>query len=102
MDTNKQKKALPAAKEAATGAHKRPVWSRTINPVDCSIWPHDQAEEVRHTIAISRSYKDRKSGEWKRNFYFDYSDLADVKAVCEAAAEEILRMHNMADKPDED
>jgi hypothetical protein len=81
---------------------KRPLWSRTFNRVDCSVWGHEQNGEVRFTVSISRSYLEKKSNTWKRNFYFDAQDLVDVKMLCDLAEEYILKRQGMVPSVEED
>lgn len=87
--TKPEKTATASAEASTHEASKRPLWSQKLNRVDCSIWEHDQNGESRFTIAISRSYFDRKLNAFKRSFYFDRQDLKDVREVC-AKAEEYL------------
>jgi len=94
--------AVQAEHHQTQDASKRPIWSRTINRVDCSIWSHDQAAGKRYTVAISRSYLEKRSNQWKHSYYFDKSDLQDVRAVCDAAENELLELEGMTDKPGED
>ena len=83
-------------------AGKRPIWSRTLNRVDGSIWKHDQKGEARYTVAISRSYLEKKTNQWKRSFYFDKNDLQDVRSICNEAEDQILDLEGMTAAPGED
>ncbi len=89
MDVAGSEKPAEAATDAATSSHdangKRPIWSRNINRVNCAVWKHDQEEGTRYTVALYRSYLDRRNNEWKRVYYFDRQDLKDVRAVCNEA-----------------
>jgi hypothetical protein len=109
MDASTKDKQVPAQAEAPAApeqhetheASKRPVWSRSINRVDCSIWEHEQDGKARYTVAISRSYRDR-SNQWKRSYYFDKQDLDDVITVAREASNEMLNLQNLAQVVGED
>jgi len=88
--------AAPAEKAEAPQTHeasgKRPLWSRQLNRVQCSIWKHDQNGRTRYTTLIYRTYLDRRNNEWKRVYYFDKNDLKDVRSVTSEAEDQILRL----------
>lgn len=94
------------APHGANGTHdasgKKPVWFRQMNRVHSSIWKNDQNGEVRYTIAVFRSYLDRRNNETKRVFYFDQQDLKDVRAVCAEAEAQILSLKGMTTEAGED
>src|SRR5947209_3417349 len=48
-----------------------PIWKTQSNRVQGAIWKHSQKGETRYTTAISRSYFDKKAGEWKNVFFYD-------------------------------
>jgi hypothetical protein len=86
----------PKGAKATHGASKLPIWSLTINRVDASIWKYDHEDGATYSIAISRSYFDKKSNEVKRNHYFDLSDLADVRTISATAEEYIHKLRDAA------
>lgn len=86
-----------SAGHSTQAASKRPIWSRTLNRVDCSIWKHDQDNGPRYTISISRSYFHQRSNQWKRDSYFDRRDLVDVIAVCNEAEAHIQSLQSMTE-----
>lgn len=74
---------------------KKPLWSRSINRVDASVWPHEQNGETRYTIALSRSYFDKKSNQWKRNYYFDRQDLMDLRTLIDEADARVMELEGL-------
>jgi hypothetical protein len=95
------RKAEDSAGEAETSpaqdaGGKRPLWSRQLNRVDCSLWKSGQNGAARYTVAITRSYLDKRSNAWKRVHYFDRQDLTDVRAVCDEAEKHIQGLESSA------
>lgn len=81
---------------------KRPIWSRSINRVEGSMWKHGQNGDTRYTVSVSRHYLNRRTNEWKRDHYFDRRDLADVVTVCREAEDRILQLEGMTQAAGED
>jgi hypothetical protein len=69
------------ADQAQDAPTHNPIWTALSGRVQGAIWKHPQKGKSRYTIAISRSYRDQKNGEWKSVHFFDRQDLADVKRV---------------------
>lgn len=93
----------PSPASPTQDASKRPVWTRQINRVDCSIWRHrDQDGQSRYTVAISKSYFHKATQRMKRDYYFDRRDLSDVVMLCHDAEEQILRIDGLIQTTGED
>jgi hypothetical protein len=83
----------PESQEAEQDARasNSPIWDTRSGRVQGAIWKHDQkGGKVRYTIAIFRSYRDKKTEEWKNVHYFDRDDLPDVEKV-KVSADTYLR-----------
>jgi hypothetical protein len=91
--------AQPIPAQDAGG--KRPIWSRQINRIDCSMWVQGLNGEQRYSIAITRSYLDKRAKSWKRVHYFDRQDLSDVRAVCAEAERHIFDLEGTLPEPGE-
>ena len=84
----------------ALDAPKRPVWSRKLGRVDCSVWRHQQPGGARYTISITRSYLSKRDGQWKRDSYFDVRDQGDVRILSREAEHIVLGLMGDAGEDD--
>src|SRR5947209_6176234 len=89
--------AEPRAKESSG-----PTWKRQHGRVQAAVWSHDQNGKTRHTVAITRSYRDAKAGQWRNVHYFDRQDLKDVHAICDEAEQYLLELEGMTQVVGED
>src|SRR5689334_4694196 len=73
--------------ETDTQPHAKagPIWTTESGRVRSAMFRHEQKGKVRFTVAVSRSYLSKKTGDWVDTHFFDRNDLADVKAVVDRA-----------------
>jgi hypothetical protein len=90
--TPQETASVPPEAPPAQKQGKPPMWTRTINRVEASVWMHEQPAGPRYVTSISRSYKHNTTGEWKRDHFYDTRDLADVMLAVREASEYIRNM----------
>lgn len=97
------KKSEESAANTARQANESsgPIWKTQHNRVQGAMWKHGQNGAARFTVSVSRSYRN-ESGKWLNVHYFDRQDLKDVRAVCDEAEQEMLRLEGMTVVPGED
>ncbi len=73
--------------ETDTQSHEKagPIWTTESGRVRGAMFRHEQKGKVRYTVAVSRSYKSKKTDEWVDTHFFDRNDLDDVRKVAEQA-----------------
>jgi hypothetical protein len=79
-----------------------PVWKDKFGRVQSAMWNHLQEDgKTRQTISISRSYQDENK-KWHNVHYFDSNDIKDIRAACDQAEEQILKLNTMTQEVGED
>ncbi len=89
-----------------TSQSRKPTRTIRAGSVHGAIWETTELDEygrtvVRHSIRITRRYKDQDSGGWKSSDYYSFpSDLADLALVAQEAYKHV-RLHEDRDQPAE-
>ena len=55
-------------------------------PVKATVWTNERESGTYHTVEVSRSYKDRETGEWRDTAKFNAGHLTRLKAVIDRSA----------------
>jgi hypothetical protein len=63
----------------------RPVHDIRLGAIKASIWENTYGDSTRHSVTISRIYKDKESGAWKNAESFGRDDLLLLRKVADQA-----------------
>ena len=70
---------------------QQPIKEFKAGSVKAAIWKNEHEEGgrtvVRHSVRISRSYRDRQTGDWKETEYYFANDLPRLALVAQQAFE---------------
>lgn len=66
---------------------KKPVFSQRVGGIQISVWGNETEKGIMHSITMSKSYKDGKTGEWKTTSNFKPNDVALLKIGLDKAME---------------
>jgi hypothetical protein len=68
----------------------KPTCRLTIGNIECAVWQSEKYDSKQYTF--QRSYKDKKSGEWKNSTYFNPTDLANIMILCQKIVNEKVKV----------
>jgi len=70
---------------------KQPIKEYKAGSVKAAVWKEEREESgrtvVRHSVRISKSYRDRQTGDWKETEYYFANDLPRLALVAQQAFE---------------
>ena len=59
------------------------------------MWKNVHNGQVEHSVAIFRSYHDRKTGQMKRHYYYGEQDLKDVVQIANEGRDELHELQGL-------
>lgn len=62
-----------------------PISVVRVGNVQLSVWENKSGDNIIQSVTIDKSYKDPKTGEWKKSTSFKYSELTFIKLAIEEA-----------------
>ena len=72
---------------------QQPIKQFKAAGMKAAIWRNEREEDgrtvVRHSVRISKSYRDRQTGDWKETDYYYANDLPRLVLVAQQAFEYI-------------
>jgi hypothetical protein len=99
----KTRTVAPAEQEPQTNDSSAPFWKTQHNRVQGAMWEHPQEDGgTRHTVSISRSYRDKETDKWQSVHFFDPKDFKDIRLVMDEAEQELLTLQGMTTEAGED
>lgn len=73
---------MPRSNSASEPASdKRPLQTLRHRSIKATIWRNETEKGPMFNITISRSYRDKTSGEWRDTHSIGYDDLMNVAAL---------------------
>jgi len=69
---------------------QKPAHEIRLGSIRATIWANQYGEINRHTVKLSRSYKDRDGDTWKTTESFGHDDLPKVMLAVQKAYEWIF------------